>query len=454
MKMLLGLMQDRSLKARAMRSSVWAAAGYGASQAVRLASNLILTRLLFPEAFGLMALANVVMIGLAMFSDVGLGPAIMQNRRGDDPEFLNTAWTIQVARGVILWIGSCVLAWPLAAFYGEPMLAEILPVAGLALLIGGFNPTAIETANRHLALGRVMQLDLAAQIAGIVVMIVLASATGSIWSLVFGIIITALVKLAGAWLVLPGAHNRIGWQPEAARDLIRFGSWIIPATACGFLLAQGDKTVLGKYVPLDVLGIYNIGFFLAIFPVHLSGAVAGRVLIPVYREKPPSETRENFRKLQVMRIMLTGPALSLLLAMGLGGPQLIELLYDPRYSAAGAVVTLVAIAQIPVVIGMSYDKAALAAGASRQFFLVVAARAAAMMVCLIVGAEVAGMIGALVGQVIATVLAYPLVIRLARRHGAWDPLHDACFAVPAIAFSLVALWINRDSIADLLALVP
>ena len=64
-----------SLFARALRGGALTAGSYAFTQALRLASNLILTRLLFPEAFGLMALVSVVLVGLAMFSDVGIGPA-------------------------------------------------------------------------------------------------------------------------------------------------------------------------------------------------------------------------------------------------------------------------------------------------------------------------------------------------------------------------------------------
>lgn len=82
------------LMARALRSTSWIVLGYGGSQAIRLASNLILTRLLFPEAFGLMALIQVVIVGLTLFSDVGIAPSIAQSKRGDDRDFLDTAWTI------------------------------------------------------------------------------------------------------------------------------------------------------------------------------------------------------------------------------------------------------------------------------------------------------------------------------------------------------------------------
>ena len=88
-----------SLFARVMRGSVLTAGSYAIAQGLRLVSNLILTRLLFPEAFGLMALVSVFLVGLAMFSDVGIGPAISQSKRGDDVGFLNTAWSIQVLRG-------------------------------------------------------------------------------------------------------------------------------------------------------------------------------------------------------------------------------------------------------------------------------------------------------------------------------------------------------------------
>ena len=123
-----------SLSARLVRSIGWTAVGFVAAQMLRLATNLIFARFLYPEAFGLMALVSVFLVGLAMFSDVGLGPSIMQNKRGDDPAFLNTAWTIQVARGSLLWLGSCILAQPAAYFYNEQLLAQLLPVAGLSLL--------------------------------------------------------------------------------------------------------------------------------------------------------------------------------------------------------------------------------------------------------------------------------------------------------------------------------
>ena len=138
--------QGQSLLHRAARGSAWTIIGVFGSQGIRLVSNLVLTRLLFPEVFGVMALVMVMMQGLNNFSDVGITPAVLQSKRGDDPDFLNTAFTLQAIRGVALWLACCALAWPAAQFYNVPELALYLPVAGFTSVIWGLQTTRIEEA--------------------------------------------------------------------------------------------------------------------------------------------------------------------------------------------------------------------------------------------------------------------------------------------------------------------
>jgi len=426
---------------RVLRGSAFVALGYGGSQALRLAANLVLTRLLFPEAFGIMALVSVVLVGLAMVSDLGIGPSIMQHARGDDPAFLDTAWSIQIARGGILWLATLALAWPAAAFYDAPELRALLPAAGLTLLIAGFNPTRIETAGRHLMLGRVTLLDLASQVLGTASIIGLAWAMESVWALVLGAIVGALARLALMHRFLPGPVNRPRWNPEAARDILHFGKWIFLGTICGFVMGQQDKAILGRYLSLEGLGVYNIGYFLASFAVMLGGTVAGRVTIPLYRALAAAPTEATARRLRWLRAGLTGGVLAALAAAGVFGPALVGLLYDPRYAAAGAVVSALACAHIPHAIGMSYDQAALAAGDSRRFFALLAVRAVAQTALFLIGVEVAGLAGALVGHASAHALTHPLLIGLARRYRVWDPVHDLGYALAgaAIAAGVIAL---------------
>ncbi|QGX99504.1 polysaccharide biosynthesis protein [Roseovarius faecimaris] len=452
MRNLISAFQGNRLLARVLRSSSWLVLGYGGSQFLRLVSNLILARLLFPEAFGLMALVSVVTVGLMMFSDVGIGPAIAQNKRGDDPEFLNTAWTIQVLRGFALWAGACALAWPMAQFYAAPELALYLPIAGISLALAGFNPTRIETAHRHLLVGRLTVLDLISQFIGIASMVVLAWITQSVIALVIGGVIGAAAKLALTHLYLPGDANRFRWEKTAAKELITFGKWIFLSTAFWFVSSQGDKAILGKFLSLDSLGIYNIGYFLASFPLLLGHAVNQRVMIPVYRDAPPSASPQNAAKLAKMHAVISAGVIGLLALMALAGPSLVGLLYDDRYIQAGGIVVLIACALIPQAIGMTYDQAALAAGDSRRFFVFSGSRAVVQVLALLIGITQFGLVGAITGLGLSVLVVHPVLIWLARVHGAWDARHDLAAAVASAGLIGLALWLHWDSIAALATL--
>lgn len=438
-----------SLHRRVSSSLFWSVSGHFLAEAMRLGSNLVLTRLLFPEAFGLMALIMAVMVALTLFSDIGIGPAIQQNRRADEPAFLNTAWSIQIIRGVVLWLAACALALPMAAFYGQPELAQILPVAALSLVIAGFRPTRFESSARHLQLGRATQVNLAAQAAALVVTIALAWYLRSVWALAFGAVIGELFRVLALHFFMPGHVDRFRFERASARELISFGKWIFLSTACAFLISHADRLILGHYLTLEMLGIFSIGLMIALFPNALAGAVTNRMILPIYRECPPAASAANFRTLRRMRAPFTAGLLLLTMGLALGGPWLIDLLYDPRYQLAGPVVVLAALTVLLQLVGFTYDSAALAAGDGRGFFRLLAWRAVLQTVFFIIGIELAGLGGALVGQALSVVAVYGLLVALARRHGAWDALNDLLAFVAALAIGALALWMHLDLITPL-----
>ena len=378
-------MESQSIIKRVLRSSSWIGFGTLASQGLRLLGNLILTRLLFPESFGLMTLVTVFIVGMQMFSDLGISPWIQKDHRGDEPLFLDTGWTLQVARGVILWGLTCVIAWPVANFFNEPLLATILPIAGLDLIVVGLMPTRIATAHRHLKVGQVTQFDLAGQACGLLITLVLAWQMQSVWALVWGSLAGSVVLLILMQFGLPGHKNRFYWDTKAAAELISFGKWIFLSTICGFVVAQGDKIILGRLLTVEALGIYSIGFFLASFPVMLAAQVTSKVLIPLYREHPPGASLQNFTKIRKLRFAVTTGLFALLILLSLLGPLLVDFLYDARYATSGVILVLVACAQMPLAVGLTYNHAALASGNSRQFFVVTLIKASLMLSLMLLG---------------------------------------------------------------------
>ncbi|CAM3211858.1 oligosaccharide flippase family protein [Paracoccus nototheniae] len=433
------LFSGESLVQRAARGSALTIISFGGMQAIRLVSNLILTRLLFPETFGLMTLIMVIIQGLNNFSDVGITPAILQSKRGDDRTFLDTAFTMQAIRGVVLWLGCCILAVPAARFYDVPELVWFLPVAATTTVIFGLLATKVETANRHLRMGRLTMVELAVAAITTAITIILAALLGSAWALVIGLIIGALVKVAMVQWLMPGPSNRFRWDADCAAELISFGKWILPSTVVGFAISQGDKAVLARLLSLTDLGIYNIAFFLASFPLMLGVAVISRVMIPIYRATAEDPTPHRMHRLRLMRTAMTASFMVLLALLATFGADLVALMYDERYQSAGPLVTLIALASIPSLVGLSYDQAALAGGDSRGFFWVTLVRAVLFLSLFTLGAWQAGIPGALAGQAMAAVLAYPMLVRIARRHGVWDGWHDLGFAIAGLILTALLL---------------
>jgi len=436
--------------ARVMRGSAFTLAGFGLSNVIRLGSNLLLARLLFPDAFGIMALVIVLLVGLTMFSDIGITPSIQSSKRGDEPDFLNTAWTIQIIRSVLLFAVACGLAWPMAWFYDQPDLLHLIPVTAISLLILAVQPTRIDTASRHMILGRLTAIELASQFLSVIVMLAVAWATASVWALVAGNLAAAAIKVALAWTMLPGITNRPRWESTAATELVHYGKWIFFSTVASFLVMQSDKLILGRYLSMEGLGLYNIGYFLAGFPLLLGQSLTGRLMIPIYRENPPDRSPENFARLRRVRLALSGLLMALMVPLALGGIWLVDLLYDARYTSSGPVVVIMAIALLPQILTLSYDQAALASGDSRGYFTLNAIRAFLLVVLMLVSVPRAGVAGAAVAIGLTHLLCWPLVARLARRHGAWDPAHDAVMGALAALLVLGAALLHGPVIAALL----
>lgn len=443
-------LKGEGLKARALRGTGMTVAAIAGENLLRLLSNLVLTRLLFPEAFGMMALVQTFIQGLKMLSDTGVIPSIVRSDRGDDPDFLNTAWMVQIARGVLLWLGACALALPAAGIYGEPMLAQILPVTGLSVLISGFATTKVATARRHLALGRLTAINLGTQVLGILVTIVLAWAWQTVWALVAGGLVTALATVAAQHFALPGIRNRFHWDSGAFRELFGFGVFIFLSSALGFVMNQGHKLVLGAYLAMGDFGVYNIGAMLAVLPFMVSNKISDSVVFPLYRHRPVAASAANRRNVFRARRLVIAASLGMAAVLAFAGVPLVDLVYDPRYAMAGPVVTLMCFALVPQMVVGSYVAVFLAAGDSRSQFLLVLAGACLQILLLFLAVNLAGTFGVILVPLAVNLLLSPLRIYLLRRHQGWDPAGDVVLSSAGCLVTGLACWLYWDRIVLLI----
>lgn len=341
------------------RRVIWAGAlnigSILASQVIRLGGNLVITRLLIPEMFGLMAIATAVSVLLLLLSDVGLRQNVIQSARGDDPAFLNTIWTVQIIRGFTLfvvmqlvaltsWVTQQMELWPAHSTYADPQLPLVLAVTGFFAILYAFQSTNIDVAIRLFQQKRVVLAELISQIAGLVVMLVAGYLTRSIWSMVASGLVSTLVLTVLSHTMFQGPRNRIQWDPEAFREIFNYGRWILLSSAVGVLAMQGDRIWFGGTMTVAELGVYSIavGILLAIQTSLLR--LAGAVALPAFSEAARSGDMDRLRKLY-FRFRLLFDFVSLFACGFLltASPLIIGWLYDARYAGAGEMMAILSL---------------------------------------------------------------------------------------------------------------
>ncbi|GLR36095.1 lipopolysaccharide biosynthesis protein [Pseudomonas plecoglossicida] len=338
-----------------MGAGAWNLVSLLASQGMRLGGNLIMARLLLPEMFGVMVIATTVSVLLHLLSDVGLRQNIIQSPRGDDPLFLNTAWTVQILRGLLLfgltlllavaaWVAQQADLWPAASTYAAPELPLVLAVTGLQAIIWGFQSTKIDVAVRTFQQKRVVLIDLASQVIGLVVMLMIGWFTRSIWSLVAAGVVAALAGTVLGHTALQGPGNRLQWDRSALTELVNFGRWILLSSIVGVLAMYGDRIWFGASMTVTELGVYSIA-------VLILGSIQtglmklfGAVALPAFSEATRDGDKHRLRTLYDRFKLLVD--LVMLFVCGLfltGSPLLIGWMYDERYAEAGSMLAILSL---------------------------------------------------------------------------------------------------------------
>jgi O-antigen/teichoic acid export membrane protein len=437
-----------SLRRLAVRATGWTLAATYGGQAIRLGSNLVLTRLLFPEAFGVMAIVTLILQSLNLFSDMGIQQSLIQDPRGDDRGFLDTAWTLQVIRGVLLWLAACLAAgvitgaadagWlPAGGALADPRLTVLLPVAGLSLIAGGFNSTKTTSLRRHLTIGYEAAFQLGSQLFQAMLMVVWALLVPTVWALVGSAVVGSLIVAVASHVVLPGPRNRFAWNPEAAADLIRFGRFILISTIFTFIALNGQRTILGTILSPELFGVYSIALVLSTVMLNVMDRLHGSVLFPLYsqlaRRNDPAAMNANVRR---VRLRLLAVSLPPMWVLAVFGRQLVGVLYDARYADAGWMLQLLALGAIVAIVSVTLRPIMLAHGHSGRHLACTAIGSLVLLTCMAAGGYAGGVAGVLIGAVVAEFIQYLVLLAFVRRYSIWTPALD--FAALALSAVVIA----------------
>lgn len=331
-------MRGKSVSSRALTAihgSAWSLAGYGVSQLIRLAAMLILARhLLGPEAFGLVALMSVFLSGLQMLSDLGIGVDVIQHQRGDDPDFLNTAFLIQAARGATLWVLAVALAFPFAAFYKEPAVRLLVIVGAFTVVIRGMTSSSVWTMTRHVRLKKLTALNVVGDSVGFVVAVVWALFSPTAWALVAGKLSTALAFVAGSHLVSE-QPVRLSWDRSAASEIVAFGTGMFLSSATWFFCGEAERLVIGKFVTIAELGCFSLALTISAAPLDAIRKVISQVFLPQISESARTDRESAGIYLKRARSLLLVASISIAVGFILFSKAIVAFLLGPRFAMAG-----------------------------------------------------------------------------------------------------------------------
>ena len=429
-----------SLLARVVRAGSVTVAGNVGSQLLRFGSNLLLTRLLFPSAFGLMAIAQSILTAANLLSDVGLQQAVVRSKRGHEQGFLDAIWTLQVVKGLLIMVVMALAGPIVARGYGQPALVQIMPALGLAAVISGFSSTKVALVNRRIEVGRLTMIEIGSQVLGIVVMLVWARLVPTTWALVGGNLASAAAKTLASHWFLHGPGNRFAWDRSVMREVWQFGGWVMLSSGVTFLAGEGRNLLNAALVSASEVGLLVISSTLAFVVWNAIQQVSGRVLFPAYaevhRERPQnlSAVVERARRWQ----LLGGCAVAALFA--LCGDRLVRWFYDPRYALAGIFLQIQAVGTMFSFLNASYSGVLWALGRPGLNTVLLSVQVVIVATLTLVGHALGGTLGLVVGASCTGLVMYPINALFFRRLGLYQPRTDWA---PIVCGILGALYVAR-----------
>jgi lipopolysaccharide exporter len=311
---------------------------------VRLVSSLILTRVLLPEAYGIITILFSILFVISNIVDTNVTLFIVRDKNAEQPRYLNTAWTMRFIRsflsGAVLFVCAPLIA---TKIYDLPNLILPLRVFSLWFVIDGFESLAFALAIRRKQARLQMYSELAATVLSTSFAVVYCYRYHTFWGIAFAMLLNRLIMTVLSHLFYRELRPRFFIDLAAAREILVYSKFTVPSSFLTLALNQFDKVVFLRLFDLRLLGIYGLAGNIAGSIEALIGKISQAVLYPRcahnFRENPDTATKRYYTE----NTKLFAGILAMPAAICGAAHLLITLLYDSRYSEAGSVLQALAI---------------------------------------------------------------------------------------------------------------
>jgi len=321
--------EEGSIVQRTVRGGIWLFTTSGSVQLLQMVQTAILARLLVAADFGVMQLVLVAVSAAIAFSHLGVSDALVQRKEVSE-RLLQTAWTMDLARCVVMFIFIQLLAWPAAAFYEEPQLEPLLRLVSVKyIFLGLSNNAGLAMLRRDMKFRRKQLYEVCVNVGGAVVTVALAFHLRSVWALVWGQVFFGAGELVGSYVVHP-FRPRFRFHMHEARSLFAFGKHLFAGGILGFARGSAAKVLIGRLLSREELGYYSLAYSLVVKPISVFAPVFGTVLYPAFSrlQMKVQVLQRAFARAIAFGCLLLCPALA---GIAVTATLVVRVVYGPRY---------------------------------------------------------------------------------------------------------------------------
>jgi lipopolysaccharide exporter len=285
-----------SIPRKIARGALWVTITSICAKGATLISSVVLARLLDPTDFGLLALAAALITLSQGATQTGFESALIQKQNHPE-DFLNAAWTFELLRCLILFAAIFVLAPVLGSAFDEPRAAAVLRAVSVTLVLQGLRNIGAVYFRKHFDFHKQFVLEIAPLALYVPLVILLAVLLKSVWALVWATLAANLLNCMLSY-AMHRYRPRLDFSLKKAKNLFRFGKWILGNSILVMARDQGTTIFVGKFLGMPALGFLNRAdaFSTALF--QQVSDVAWKVGYPAYSHlhRSPREFKGAYLK--------------------------------------------------------------------------------------------------------------------------------------------------------------
>jgi teichuronic acid exporter len=383
---------------QSIRSGVkWLAFGKVGNRLFEFAFGVALARLLVPADFGMIATIQIFTGFVGMFTAGGMGQSLIRAKTADPDDF-TAVFTLQLAVGILVYLGFFFSAPLIARFFENPLYTDLVRISALSFLLRPLVTMRNAWLNREMQFKSRTIVDVTTGFVGGFLSVSMALFGMGVWSLTVAGLLGALFN--NLWLArLTPLKPRLNLDRTIMRKHAGFGAKIVGNDLVDYLRAQSRTLILSKMAGAAFLGLFNKAESLSRLPNQV---LMSPTMEPLFRAM--SKTQDNldqtkylyYRSITLLMAYAT-PAYVLLWWIA---KPFIDIVYGPNWIAAGGPMSILTVAG--VFLNVAFPSSVLLAAQNRLGREMVAS---AMNLPIVAGACVIGLNWGLEGVAWGVVLA-------------------------------------------------